>query len=163
MTLIPEINVAELAALLGRYGMVLQWITAGDPIPGSFWGDPEAGLIKSSLYVREDTPLHSALHEACHFICMDEARRQTLHTDSGGSDLEENGVCYLQILLADYFQGYSREIMFRDMDDWGYSFRLGSAKSWFYEDAEDARTWLMTHGLILPDDTPSWQVRDTWD
>ncbi len=29
--------------------------------------------------------------------------------------------------------------MCRDMDEWGYSFRLGSAANWFAEDAEDAR------------------------
>jgi len=36
----------------------------------------------------------------------------------------------------------------RDMDDWGYSFRLGSAARWFAADAEDARRWLEQHGLI---------------
>jgi hypothetical protein len=34
------------------------------------------------------------------------------------------------------------------MDEWGYSFRLGSAAQWFAEDAEDARRWLEQHGLI---------------
>jgi hypothetical protein len=37
--------------------------------------------------------------------------------------------------------------MFRDMDDWGYTFRLGSAAAWFEQDAEDARAWLVEHGL----------------
>jgi hypothetical protein len=34
------------------------------------------------------------------------------------------------------------------MDEWGYTFRLGSAAAWFAEDAEDARQWLIRHGLI---------------
>ena len=52
--------------------------------------------------MRDDTPVHSALHEACHYICMDKQRRNDLDTDAGGGYEEENGVCYLQILLADH-------------------------------------------------------------
>ena len=36
-----------------------------------------------------------------------------------------------------------RERMFSDMDRWGYSFRLGSARAWFNEDAEDAISFLL--------------------
>ena len=35
-----------------------------------------------------------------------------------------------------------------DMDRWGYTFRLGSARAWFERDAEDARAWLMAQGLL---------------
>jgi hypothetical protein len=34
------------------------------------------------------------------------------------------------------------------MDDWGYSFRLGSAATWFATDAGDAGDWLERHGLL---------------
>jgi hypothetical protein len=34
------------------------------------------------------------------------------------------------------------------MDEWGYSFRLGSAAKWFAEDAQDAQRWLRQHALI---------------
>jgi hypothetical protein len=34
------------------------------------------------------------------------------------------------------------------MDEWGYSFRLGSARAWFEQDAEEARAWLETAGII---------------
>ena len=48
--------------------------------------------------------------------------------DAGGDDAEENAVCYLQILWADALPGFGRERMFLDMDAWGYTFRLGSAR-----------------------------------
>ena len=140
---------AALEALVSPYGLVLDW-SADAVIAGSYWGDTEAGLVGNRLVVRADTPVHSALHEACHFICADAARRATLHTDAGGDDLEECAVCYLQCLLADALPGYSRERMWADMDAWGYSFRFGSARAWFERDADDARGWLARRGL-LPD------------
>ena len=39
-------------------------------LPGSYWGDSEAGLRANVLYVRADTPLHSLLHELSHYVCM---------------------------------------------------------------------------------------------
>jgi len=136
-----------LEELLRSYGLSLEWV-AKDAIPGSYWGESEAGLIGSRLILRSDTPVHSALHEACHFICADAARRAALHTDAGGDDLEECAVCYLQCLLADRLAGYSRERMFADMDAWGYSFRLGSSRAWFERDAGDARAWLAQRSLL---------------
>lgn len=140
-----------LAALLEPRGLKLHWLPAGAAIPGTYWGAPEAGLIGNTVYARPDTPVHSVLHETCHVLCMDAARRAALHTDAGGSDPEECGVCYLQILLADQLAGFGRGQMLRDMDTWGYSFRLGSARAWFENDAEDARAWLVQHGLLACD------------
>ncbi len=137
-----------LEALLAPWGLAVQWHGEDTPIPGSYWGDSEAGLIGNTLYVRGDTPVHSALHEAAHWICMDPKRRATLHTDAAGDYAEECGVCYLQILLADGIAGMGRARMLSDMDAWGYSFRLGSAGAWFAEDAEDARAWLVDAGII---------------
>lgn len=145
---IRDTDRAELALLLARFGLSARDVPAEQSIPGSFWGDEEAGLIGSELLLRADTPLHSALHEACHYICMDPSRRRGLDTDAGGDHDEENAVCYLQILLADELPGCGRERMMADMDAWGYSFRLGSARAWFEQDAQDARAWLENHGLL---------------
>ena len=148
-----------LEALLARYGMELERVADNTPIPGSHFGAPEAGLIENRLLVREDTPIHSALHESCHYICMEEQRRAHLHTDAGGDYAEENGVCYLQILLAAELPEFGQARMLQDMDSWGYTFRLGSSSSWFHKDAEDAREWLLHHRLIDQDDTPTWRLR----
>ena len=129
------------------------------PIPGSFWGDDEAGLIKNMLYVKPTTPIHSLLHEGCHYICMDQQRRQALDTNAGGDYNEENAVCFLQILLSKHIQEMGQERMFNDMDDWGYSFRLGSAKKWFSDDANDAYLWLIKYQLIAPDMTCLFNIR----
>jgi hypothetical protein len=44
--------------------------------------------------------------------------------------------------------GDGREAAWRDMDEWGYSFRLGNARAWFEQDADDARAWLQSAGII---------------
>lgn len=154
-----DLNIAELEALLGRFGLTLVQLPAENPIPGSFWGDCEAGLIGDRVYARPDTPLHSILHESCHYICMDRGRRDALHTDAGGGYDEENGVCYLQLLLADQLQGVGKDRLFADMDSWGYSFRLGSSKAWFDHDAEDALAWLQRHALVDRAGAPTWKLR----
>lgn len=146
-------------SLLARFGIEVQECPPGSAIPGSYWGEPEAGLLGDRLFLRPDTPLHSALHEACHSICMDEPRRAALYTDAGGDYAEEDAVCYLQILLADEIPGFGRTRMMADMDAWGYSFRLGSARAWFEQDAEEARNWLARYGIIDPADRPTGSVR----
>ena len=90
---------------------------------------------------------------------MTPARRLLLDTDAGGDYDEENGVCYLQVLLADQVPGMGRARMFSDMDAWGYSFRLGSARAWFTTDAEDAREWLASRGLVGADGSPTFRCR----
>lgn len=140
-----------LAALLDHHGLGIEYVDATATIPGSYWGDREAGLIGRKLFLRADTPLHSALHEAAHFVCMDESRRIQLHRDAGGDIAEENAVCYLQILWGDLLPGVGARAIMADMDEWGYTFRLGSAARWFAEDAAEARDWLLARGLIDED------------
>ncbi len=145
-----DLPAGALARLLAGYGLAVEWCEPGAAIPGSYWGEPEAGLVGARLYVRPDTPVHSALHEAGHFICMDAARRARLHTDAGGTLLEECGVCYLQMLLADALPGVGWGRIQADMDAWGYTFRLGSAAAWFESDAEDALAFLRERGVVDP-------------
>ena len=134
--------------LLGRYGIDLRMVLLGGKIPGSYWGESEAGLQGSTLYARPDTPLHSVLHESAHYICMTAERRAGLDTDAGGDDAEECGVCYLQLLLSEELPQCGLARACADMDEWGYSFRLGSTRAWFEQDAADARLWLLNAGII---------------
>jgi hypothetical protein len=157
---IANVRIVDIEALLRRYEMKLSLLAPGEVIPGSYWGEREAGLVGNSVYARTDTPVHSLLHEACHFICMDQARRESLNRDAGGDYDEENAVCYLQIVLADELSGFSRERMLSDMDAWGYTFRLGSAQAWFQQDAEDARQWLERYAVIDAHQRPTWRVRN---
>jgi len=157
---LSDTGLEQVENLLSTYGLTLKMVAPGDDIPGSFWGDEEAGLIGDQLLVRADTPLHSLLHEACHYICMDGDRRGGLDTDAGGDYDEENAVCYLQVLLADVIDGFGQGRMFHDMDRWGYTFRLGSAKAWFERDANDALAWLVDHTLVDDQQQPNWKLRE---
>ena len=148
MQRIDEPMLAALRALLGPSGLRLHRVPPDAEIPGSYWGGPEAWLIGDTLFWRADTPLHSVLHEAAHWVCMTPPRRATLERDAGGDEAEESAVCYLQILWADVLPGTSAARVMSDMDAWGYSFRLGSAARWFHEDADDARQWLAAGGLL---------------
>ena len=154
-----DLPAEALASLLLPYHLDIHWVAKESVIPGSFWGDSEAGLIDNKLYIQTITPVHSALHEACHYICMDKTRRVQLNTNAGGDYDEENAVCYLQLLLSNFLDGYNQHQQFIDMDAWGYSFRLGSAKRWFMEDADDAKQWLIDKNLINNQEIPLWQLR----
>lgn len=160
MITIRDVSLDNVRQLLQRYSLQLVIVADDSNIPGSFWGDSEAGLIDTQLYVQNATPLHSLLHEACHYVCMDSSRRNNLHTNAGGDYDEENAVCYLQILLADFVHPLNKSGLMADMNEWGYSFRLGSAEKWFAKDAEDARMWLIKHELINEiTNEPTWKLR----
>ena len=134
-------------ALLGHYGLNLVAVADGDDIPGSYWGNPEAGLVGHDVHARGDTPVHSLLHEAAHLLVMPAEKRASVHTDASDCQHEEDATCALQIILADALPGVGRDRLMADMDEWGYTFRLGSARAWFESDAEDARAFLAARGL----------------
>lgn len=146
-------------ALVASYGARLVEVGARESIPGSYWGDAEAGLLGNAVYVRADTPAHSLLHELCHYVCMDGARRAALATDAGGGDDEESAVCYLQVLLAERLERFGAERCLADMDAWGYSFREGSARAWLEGDGRFARDWLLAHDLIDAQHRPTLRLR----
>jgi hypothetical protein len=45
------------------------------------------------------------------------------------------------------------------MDAWGYTFRLGSAREWFEQDAADACIWLRRNGVIDESDRPTFRLK----
>jgi hypothetical protein len=147
MLTLADINPADVAALLARHDLQLQIVPEGESIPGSYWGECEAGLIGTTVYARSDTPVHSLLHEAAHLIVLPPERRAQVHTDATDSVEEEDAVCVLQALLGDEIPGVGRDRILADMDEWGYTFRLGSARAYFEHDADAAWQWLIARGL----------------
>lgn len=139
---LSDLDFEVVRTLLSQHGLDLRAVEPQHPIPGSYWGESEAGLIGSTVYARPDTPVHSLLHEASHLLVMPPERRAQVHTDATDSVPEEDAACCLQILLAEQLPGVGSARLMADMDAWGYSFRLGSARAWFEHDAEDARQFL---------------------
>ncbi len=156
---VADVGLDACRDLLARYGIEVVQVESAALIPGSYWGESEAGLIGSRVYCRADTPVHSLLHEACHCICMDGHRRALLERNAGGDFDEENAVCWLQIALAGHLEGMGAERMMADMDSWGYTFRLGSARAWREQDSGDTRAWLIEKGLLDADGRPTWRLR----
>ena len=148
MLTIADIGFEAPRALLARYGLVLIQVEDSLAIPGSFWGECEAGVIGHCVYARFDTPVHSLLHEASHLMVIPEEKRSNIHTDASDSVAEEDAVCILQALLGDELTGVGRERIWTDMDTWGYTFRLGSAKAYFENDANEAFAFLLARRLI---------------
>ncbi len=154
-----DIDADAIKRLLDRFGIAAEWVAVGTAITGSFWGEPEAGIVGQQVFVRPDTPVHSLLHELCHIICMTPQRRDALDGNAGSDDLEESAVCYLQVVLADYLPGVGRRRLMQDMDTWGYSFRCGTTERWFLEDADDARAWLVKQGVLLATEEAVFKLR----
>ncbi|GLQ52168.1 hypothetical protein ACFFJT_18860 [Dyella flava] len=151
---IADIDHSAIKSLLAHYGLSMVQVADGETIPGSYWGEEEAGIIGNTVYARSDTPVHSLLHEAGHLIVLPPERRAETHTDATDSIAEEDAVCYLQIMLGGTLPGVGRERVMTDMDAWGYTFRLGSARAWFEQDAENAKHWLIEHGLLTSSGEP---------
>lgn len=157
--LVSDVPLASLETLLSAYTLTLCVLPVEQTITASYWGDSEAGIVGRTVYVRNDTPVHSLLHEACHIICMSSERRERLATDAGGDDLEEAAVCYLQVVLADEIDGVGRAQLMSDMDAWGYSFRLGNTAAWFDRDTDAERKWLIDNKLLTNGDVATFQLR----
>jgi hypothetical protein len=149
--LLCDIAIADVATLLARYGLHLELVEDDAPIPGSYWGEPEAGIVGTTVHARADTPVHSLLHEAAHLVVLDPVRRQSVHTDATDSIEEEDAVCVLQSLLGDALPGVGAQRVLADMDAWGYTFRLGSARTYVEQDADAAWSWLFARGLVGTD------------
>ena len=147
MLCLADIGFAAPRELLARFGLELVDVPDGEPIPGSYWGEREAGIIGARVFARADTPVHSLLHEAGHLLVLPPERRAAVHTDATDCQHEEDAVCVLQALLGDALRGVGRERIWADMDAWGYTFRLGSARAYFEQDAAEAFAFLARRGL----------------
>ena len=68
-------------------------------------------------------------------------------------------IWFVQLVHYPLMDGVGRERLMRDMDAWGYSFRLGSTRCWFERDADDARSWLIDEGLLTADGEATFRLR----
>ena len=50
---VTDVGAEVVTELLGRYGLQCVALAQGEIIPGSFWGESEAGLVGSRLYIRD--------------------------------------------------------------------------------------------------------------
>ena len=55
MLLVNGIDRLSLELLLDRYGLMLRLAAPDEVIPGSYWGEREAGLMGSKIFARMDT------------------------------------------------------------------------------------------------------------
>jgi len=72
----------------------------------------------------------------------------------------EAGIVGQQVLLADHLPCVGRQRLMQDMDAWGYSFRPGSTRRWFNDDAEDAQAWLRRENLVTAAGEPLFRLRE---
>ena len=145
---LSDIYRSHVAALLGGSGLQLVHVADAAPIPGSYWGEPEAGLVGATVFARGDTPVHSVLHEAAHLIVLPPEKRALVHTDATDSIAEEDAVCVLQSLLGDAIPGVGAARVFAVMDGWGDTLRVGSARAYLMHAAQEAWQWLVERGLV---------------
>ena len=48
---VGQIGFDDAATLLAGFGLRLHRVAAGKKIPGSYWGEPEAGIIAANVYI----------------------------------------------------------------------------------------------------------------
>ena len=89
MLLISDLSLNSIAALLGKFKLSVDLMPDDATINGSYWGEPEAGIVGNRVLVRRDTPVHSLLHETCHIVCMTPERRQRFKGDGNAEEIQD--------------------------------------------------------------------------
>ncbi len=142
------------------YGARLERVPAGAAIPGSYWGDTEAGLdrqhrVRARRHARAFVPARAlSLHlHGRRAPCRARDRRRRHATTrsaasatcrccspSGSTASAQRAAC------ATWTRGATR-------------FREGSARAWFDGDGAHARAWLLDHGLVDSAGQPTLRLR----
>jgi hypothetical protein len=138
---LADIHFDDAAALLHRFGLRCSASPTAHRFPAATGANRGRDHRQRTVYARSDTPVHSLLHEACHLIVLPPERRAPCTPTPPIRSRGRRGLL-LQGLLADALPGVGSDRVLADMDAWGYTFRLGSARAWFEHDADDAWAWL---------------------
>ncbi len=140
VTSLGDIEPAAIERLLTAFGLSLAGVAPGASIPGSYWGDSEAGLVGDRLFARADTPVHSLLHELGHYVCMDPTAARCARHRCGRRRRRGSGrVLPAGVARRRACEASAASAASRDMDTWGYSFREGSARAWLAGDGVPRR------------------------
>ena len=106
-------------------------------------------MIGATVYARADTPVHSLLHEAGHLIVLPPERRAArAYRRHRFGRRRRRGLRAAGRCSATRCRASAATRVLADMDAWGYTFRLGSARAYVEHDAADAWRWLREHGLV---------------
>ena len=143
-----DIGFDDVAALLARYGLAARARRRRRADPRQLLGRTRSRPDRPRVHARDDTPVHSLLHEAAHLIVLPPERaRRAYRRHRFGRGRRRR----LRAAVAARRRPARRRprALMADMDAWGYTFRLGSARAYFERDAEDAGPGCSARGLVV--------------
>lgn len=146
---VGDIVFVDVQCLFVVYGFWLYYVVFGELIFGSYWGELEVGIIVSNVYVCDDMFVYLMLYEVCYLIVLLLEWCVQVYIDVIDLVVEEDVICYLQIVLVGQLFGVGSQWLMVDMDVWGYMYWLGFMKVWFEQDVEDVKVWLVECGLLV--------------
>ncbi len=111
---LASIDLDDARALLARYGLALECVADGAAIPGSYWGEPEAGADRhDGVRARRHAGAFAAARSRAPDRAAARKARDDPHRRHPIRSAEEDATCYCRSLLGDALPGVGRERMLR--------------------------------------------------
>jgi len=144
---------------LDRYGLSLHLVAPDEVIPARI-GASARRADGIQIFARLDTAGAFGAARGRPFYLHDAGTARRLGYRCRRRSCGRECVCYLQIILAQSLPNVGRERMCRDMDEWAIRSGWEAPRSGSIQDAEDARDWLMRHGVLDSQSRPTYAVDD---